>query len=72
MRSHRTIKAGKLPDGSGYQVSYEQGNSRKVQNFQASDGAQEAPPNAAGSFHAPDHHQALMDRLDSFLKEGQA
>ena len=71
MQHGRHIQAGPLPDQSGYQVSYEQGRSRKVHSFQHPESCAELPPHAAGSYHDPDRHHELMDRLTEFLKQAK-
>ena len=72
MNQGRHIQAGKLPDGTGYQVSYEVDQSRKVQNFKHPKNNQESPPHGAGSFHDPEHHHELMDRLSQFVRGSQS
>lgn len=70
MKKRNRIQAGQLPDGTGHQVSYEQGTSRKVQSFRHSDTQTEPPPHGAGSFHDPSQHHVLMDRVADFLEKG--
>ena len=56
------------PDTSGHQVSYEFGTSRRVHAFTKASSSAEEPPHGAGSFHDPEQHQALMDRIETYLK----
>lgn len=70
MRSnHKNISAHEQPNGDGYQVTYEQNDSRKVYRFPSSNTNIETPPHGAGSFHDPEHHQKLMDRIEDYLTE---
>ena len=56
-------------DGQGHQVTYEQGPTRRVHQFQRPKYGEEPPPHGAGSFHDPDQHQRLMDRVESMLRK---
>jgi hypothetical protein len=52
------------------QITYETASGRKVINMPPVDrsGAEPAP-HGAGSFHDPEHHQQLMDRVEALLRQ---
>ena len=58
-------------DGDGHQIIYTISGSRKVHLFPQAKNTCEPSPHAAGSFHDPEHHQTLMDRVEEFIKKGQ-
>ena len=64
----KEIRAMPRPDGKGHQISYEIGNSRRIHQFVKSALKSELPPHSAGSFHNPQHHHDLMDRLQNYLQ----
>ena len=61
------IHAAISPEGDGHQVTYELGNTRRVHHFPDKEYSGEAPPHGAGSFHDPEHHQTLIDRVEAML-----
>ncbi|MGC6425199.1 MAG: hypothetical protein ACON4O_09465 [Lentimonas sp.] len=63
----KNIKASAQPDGNGHQVTFSQNGSRKVYRFPSSESEVETPPHGAGSFHDPEHHQKLMDRIENYI-----
>lgn len=65
---NKKISAKPQPDGDGLQVTYESGDSRRLHRFPRSDTKLEKPPHGAGSFHDPEHHRNLMDRLDAMIR----
>ena len=69
MKSHtKNIFARPQPNGIGHQVSYETGTSRKVHQFAGKISHLENPPHGAGSFHDPEQHQTLMDRMADYIE----
>ncbi len=63
----------KNPDGNGYQISYETDTSRKVVHGLKKDSSSiEEPPHGAGSFHNPEQHLMLMDRITKYIKGAQS
>lgn len=53
-------------------MTYQNGSSRKVHNLPATKPTSEPTPHAAGSYHNPEYHQQLMERLDTYLKNARA
>ena len=51
-----------------YQITYECGTSRRTLNQCAIADNGEMPPHGAGSFHDPEHHFKLLDRVETLLK----
>jgi deoxyribodipyrimidine photo-lyase len=67
----RRLCASPQPDGDGFQVSIDSGQSRKLYHCPA--GKEPEPhPHAAGSYHNPQHHQQLMQRYEHYLRSQQA
>jgi hypothetical protein len=64
----KNIFAMPQPSGNGYQISYEFNHSRKIHRFEKCSSSFEKPPHGAGSFHDPEHHQALMERIEYYIK----
>ena len=66
----RNFQAHPSPSGArSFQVTYEDGHSRRVHHLpEHAAPTKESEPHGAGSFHDPAHHQALMDRVDSMLR----
>jgi len=64
----KSIFAMPQPDGNGYQISYETDTSRKVHSLESTPSKHEKPPHGAGSFHEPEHHATLMERLEEYIK----
>tara|TARA_A100001015_G_scaffold53744_1_gene58961 strand:+ start:3572 stop:3808 length:237 start_codon:yes stop_codon:yes gene_type:complete len=62
------IHAAQEPEGTGYQVTYELGDSRRTHHFLPQETPGERPPHGAGSFHDPDQHRTLLDRVDAMLR----
>lgn len=62
------IRAYPEPDGRGHQVSVDTGHSRKLHHFPAPQTTGESPPHGAGSYHDPEQHQQLMQRLTDYLR----
>lgn len=57
------------PDGNGYQVSYDTGDSRRVLRFPLPELTREQTPHGAGSYHDPEHHHKLIDRVEAYLRQ---
>jgi hypothetical protein len=57
------------PDGDGHQISYEAGTSRRVRRFPHPPKAHETAPHGAGSYHDPEHHHDLLNRVEAYLRE---
>ena len=53
---------------SGHQITYETDSSRRVINTPRVCKTKETPPHGAGSFHDPEHHFELLDRVDALLR----
>ncbi|MGB0185044.1 MAG: hypothetical protein ACPF9Q_06390 [Opitutales bacterium] len=51
-----------------HQITYEWGNSRRTLNTAAKPETGESPPHAAGSFHDPEHHFELLNRVEQLLR----
>ena len=51
------------------QVTYECGDSRRVHQFPIPKTSGEKPPHGAGSFHDPEQHRRLLDRVDEMLEK---
>ncbi len=64
----KNIFASPQPDGSGYQISYEIEGSRRIHRFGNDASTLEKPPHGAGSFHDPEQHQVLMERIEDYIK----
>jgi hypothetical protein len=57
-------------DSSALQLTYETEDGRSVINIpHKKDQSAEPEPHGAGSFHDPEHHQQLMDRIEAMLKQ---
>ena len=76
---NKPTRAGKIQakptpqDKNTMQITYETESGRTVINLpsqpnEASNLNGEPEPHGAGSFHDPEHHQQLMDRVDEMLK----
>lgn len=52
-------------EGQGLLVTYENGSSRKVHHLPTKQNEQEAQPHGAGSFHDPQHHYELLNRVEA-------
>jgi hypothetical protein len=64
----KSIYATPQPNGDGLQVTYELGNSRKLHRFPRAQAESEKPPHGAGSFHDPEQHYDLMERVDAMIQ----
>lgn len=64
------ISAHAQPDGDGLQVTYETEDSRRLHRFPKPESEKETPPHGAGSFHDPEHHRELMDRVEAMREKG--
>lgn len=66
----KNIQAHPSPqDNRVMQVTFESGKSRRVLNLPPRiEHPIEPEPQGAGSFHDPEHHQVLMDRVDAMLR----
>ena len=54
------------------QITYEMEDSRRVHELPSMEAREGEPdPHGAGSFHDPEHHQELMDRVEAMLREGR-
>lgn len=51
----------------GYQITYEYGSSRRIIHTPKSSQNSEVPPHGAGSFHDPEHHFELLDRVEHLM-----
>lgn len=71
MQNKKKYFAQPQPDGDGHQVSYETGGSRRVRRFPKNESKPEPKPHGAGSYHDPDHHHELVERVETYLR-GQA
>ncbi|HKK18762.1 MAG TPA: hypothetical protein VJ952_08785 [Opitutales bacterium] len=67
-KKKKKIFAHKQPNGDGHQVSYEEGESRKLRHFPRERSAGEPRPHGAGSYHDPEHHHELLERVEAYLK----
>lgn len=65
--SVRRIQALPLADNRGHLITYEKGSSRRVHHLPAVARDSEPTPHGAGSFHDPEHHHLLMDRVEAML-----
>lgn len=61
----KQIQALPRADGAGVDVTYEKGSSRRVHQFKFTDNLSEPMPHGAGSYHDPEQHRILMDRIDA-------
>lgn len=68
----KNLQALPRSDGRGHLVTYEHGPSRRVHQFPKPEQGQEPPPHGAGSFHDPEQHQSLMDRVERMLSKKSA
>jgi len=58
------------PENTGRRIlTYARGTSRRVHHLGSKKSKEETPPHGAGSFHNPEHHQNLMDRVDDYLRD---
>jgi len=57
------------PYGDGHQVSYDTGDSRRRHHFPQAEHSNEPAPHGADSFHNPEHHHDLVERLEAYLRE---
>ena len=67
MKKKERVAARPQPNGDGLQVTYTLGGSRKLHRFPTEDSTSERAPHAAGSFHNPEQHMDLMDRVTRYL-----
>lgn len=67
MKNRTAIIATRQPNGDGHQVTYTTETSRKVHHFPEDYSGAETPPHGAGSFHDPDQHYRLMQRVTDYL-----
>lgn len=71
--SKKNIFAMPQPDGNGYQVSYEFGNSRKVHRLSASYSHDVVkPPHGAGSYHDPEQHMDFMKCIEDYINNSRS
>lgn len=68
MPNKKKIFAQAQPNGDGYQVSYESGDSRRVHHFSFAQKNPEPAPHGAGSYHAPEQQHILMERVENYLR----
>ncbi|ADE53152.1 hypothetical protein [Coraliomargarita akajimensis] len=68
MSSPKHIQAQPQPNGDGYQIIYQTRQGRKVHHFPGAKQTEEPSPHAAGSYHNPEHHHQLMDRVEDYLR----
>lgn len=71
MPNKKKIFAQAQPNGDGYQVSYESGDSRRVHHFSAARQSPEPAPHGAGSYHDPEQHHTLMERVEIYLRKAR-
>ena len=69
MNKKAKLLARPQPDGNGHQVSYETAESRRVHRFPLPESTLEQVPHGAGSYHDPEHHHKLIDRVEAYLRE---
>ena len=67
-QSKKNIFARPQPDGDGYQISYEFDGSRRIYRFGNNASTFEKSPHGAGSFHNPEQHQVLMERIEDYIR----
>lgn len=65
----KKIFAQAQPNGDGLQVSYETEGSRRVHHIPHSETNSEPAPHAAGSYHDPEHHHELIERVEAYLRK---
>jgi hypothetical protein len=56
------------PEQDAFQITYEWGNSRRTLNTAPKATSKEQPPHGAGSFHDPEHHFMLLERVEALLR----
>lgn len=66
----KNIQAHPSPiDGRTMQLTYETAESRHVIHLPPhKEAGMEPEPHGAGSFHDPEHHQRLLDRVEAMLR----
>ncbi|NCG09330.1 MAG: hypothetical protein GWO81_07175 [Verrucomicrobia bacterium] len=64
IEAHQKETAGKV----SHQITYELGNSRRTLNTSVKSENGETSPHGAGSFHDPEHHFKLLDRVEALLR----
>ena len=67
MNLPKKIRVYPQPNGDGLQVTYERNMSRKLHHLPAIREDSEQAPHGAGSFHDPEQHMKLMDRVTRYL-----
>lgn len=67
------VKVQVLPavEGKGLLVTYENGSSRRVHHMPPKIDEQETQPHGAGSFHDPQHHYDLLNRVEAMRQKGR-
>lgn len=70
-KRHGKIQAGQSPKKpESLQVTYETASSRRLIHIQApNEQKTESAPHGAGSFHDPEHHFELMERVNQLYKK---
>ncbi len=53
---------------TAHQITYEWGDSRRTINTGKKMANRESPPHGAGSFHDPQQHFELLDRVENLLR----
>ena len=61
------VYAALSPQGNGHQITYEFGHTRRTHHFPSPQKSGEQPPHGAGSFHDPDQHHRLIDRVETMI-----
>lgn len=56
------------PNGDGLLLGYETDSSRKVHHFPQPKQCHEPEPHGAGSYHNPEHHHDLIERVEAYLR----
>jgi hypothetical protein len=64
IEAHQNEFDGKI----SHQITYEWGTSRRTLSTSSKPGKGESPPHGAGSFHDPEHHFELLDRVEALLR----
>jgi hypothetical protein len=74
-KRHGKITAHLSPqEPKSLQLTYETTDSRRTINLSAESlpaGTSEPPPHGAGSYHDPEQHRILLDRVDALLRNDQ-
>ncbi len=64
----RDLQVRPNPSGDELQLTYETVTSRRLVSIPQQAQFGETAPHGAGSFHDPEHHAILMDRLEAYYR----